>query len=133
MKGQRVTAPHLLVTLAAAAFCAALPLARPAQAAPPPEGSEDSRIMAPHSAWIRSQHDKRGAWCCDIGDGRPVDARIAGDHWEAHVTPAHFPEETDRWVAVPMQKVLGGGNPTGSAILWLLRGQVQCFAPPDGV
>lgn len=89
--------------------------------------------MAPFRAWITTQHDPAGRWCCDLGDGRPVDAKIEGDHWRAHVTPEHFPGEVDRWVDVPDDAVIRGSNPTGVAILWLYNGRTQCFAPADGV
>jgi hypothetical protein len=115
---------------ALAAAVIALPIA--AHAAPPPLGSEDWNLMAPFKEWVTTQHDSLGRWCCDIGDGRPVEARIDSDHWSVHVTPQHFPGETDRWMAVPEEKVVPGANPTGSPILWLYRGQVQCFAPPNG-
>ena len=103
-----------------------------AHAAPPPVGSDDWNVMAPYAEWITKQHDTRGRWCCDIGDGRPVEARIVDDHWEAHVTPQHFPGEDDRWVPIPDEKIVRA-NPTGTAILWLWESRVQCFAPPDGV
>ena len=108
-------------------------LIHPAHAAPPPKDSDDWKIMQPFVNWITTQHDAMGRWGCDIGDGRPVDARISGDHWDVHITPAHFPGEQDRWMPVPDEKVTHGSNPTGNPILWLYRGQVQCFAPPDGV
>lgn len=104
-----------------------------AQAAPPPAGSEDARIMEPYAEWIVHQHDRIGRWCCDFSDGRPVEARIAGDHWQAHITPKHFPGETDRWIDVPDEAITRGSNPVGAAMLWLVSGKVQCFAPPDGV
>ncbi|MBN9510369.1 MAG: hypothetical protein J0I21_14805 [Alphaproteobacteria bacterium] len=116
----------------AAGFLTIALLAAPAHAAPPPEGSEDWQIMHPYAEWVRTQRDRQGFWCCDIGDGRPVEARIRGDHWEAHVTPKHFPEEQDHWVVVPESKITPDRNPTGVPILWLLHGRVQCFAPPDG-
>ena len=48
------------------------------------------------------------------------------------MTPGHFDGERDRWVMVPDEKVLREANPTGSAVLWMYNGRVQCFAPPDG-
>jgi hypothetical protein len=110
-----------------------LALSPAANAAPPPEGSEDYKIMHPYKEWVTSQHDLLGRWCCDIGDGRPVDARITGDHWEVHITKEHFPDEEDRWLAVPDEKITHGLNPMGTPILWMYQGRVQCFAPPDGV
>jgi hypothetical protein len=126
----------------------------PAFAAPPPAGSEDAKIMAPFKEWVTSQHDTSGRWCCDIGDGRPVEARIDGDHWAAHITLQHFPDTAQVcpgpvagpgsaacvplgpdgvWATVPDEKVTRNANPTGAPILWLYQGRVQCFAPPDGV
>ncbi len=129
---RRAFAPAQLLG-AFAGIALALGMASAAQAAPPPVDSEDWQVMHPYAEWVTSQHDRRGYWCCDIGDGRPVDARISGDHWMVHVTPAHFPNEPDHWLAVPDEKITRGGNPTGQPILWLLHGNVQCFAPPDGV
>jgi hypothetical protein len=112
-----------------------------AAAAPPPPDSEDAQILAPAADWVRRQTDRHSNPCCDIGDGRPVDAEIATladsdrvlrSHWRAHVTPAHFPGQPDHWVVVPDDKIITGPNPTGSPILWLYHGLVQCFAPPNG-
>ena len=105
-----------------------------ALATPPPVGSPDYEIMHPYKDWITTQHNKRGGYCCDWADGRPVEAHIVDDHWEAHVTPEHFPGAPDKWVAIPDEKVLTR-NPTGSPILWynVEHDNVYCFAPPDGV
>ena len=127
----------------------ALLISTPALAAPPPVGSDDWQIMHPFAEWVTAQHDNRGYWCCDIGDGRPVDAVISvespggsfdphmqsGDgapHWWVHITAAHFPDEIDHWLLAPDGKIVSGGNPTGMPIVWLLHHSVQCFAPPDG-
>jgi hypothetical protein len=120
---------------------ATLALVAVADAAPPPVGSDDWKIMEPYARWVATRHDASGRWCCDVADGRPVDARIATGadpdgvertHWAARVTPGHFDGERDRWVMVPDEKVLREANPTGSAVLWMYNGRVQCFAPPDG-
>ena len=116
----------------ASAVACLLPAAS-ALAAPPPEGSDDWKIMSPFKDWVTSQHDRLGRWCCDIGDGRPVEARITDDHWEVHVEKSHFPDEPEAWLKVPEDKIVHQANPTGSPILWLYQGGVQCFAPPDGV
>jgi hypothetical protein len=34
---------------------------------------------------------------------------------------------------IPDEKIIVGTNPTGSPILWLYNGLVQCFAPPAGL
>ena len=141
-----------LVALLVVLFLLAMVAA--ALAAPPPKDSEDWRTMAPFADWVTTQHDTLGRWCCDIGDGRPVEARIANDHWEAHVTPQHFPDTVEVcggpvvgpgslpcqrmtpdgvWVAIPDEKITRNANPTGTPILWLYQGRVQCFAPPAGV
>lgn len=127
-------------------------------AAPPPVGSDDWNGMAPFRSWIAGQHDAIGRWCRDIGGGRPVEAVISAGNpvadeaphtgpetqpmqsgrviieprWWVHVTQAHFPDEPDRWMPVPDEKVTRNANPTGMPILWLYQGRVQCFAPPNG-
>jgi hypothetical protein len=125
-------------------FCltAVVLVLRTAMAMPPAPDSEDAQILGPYKEWISTQRDRYQIPCCDIGDGRPVDADMVtvvdSDHvrrtyWRAHVTPAHFPGEPDHWVIVPDEKVIVGENPTGIPILWLYHGLVQCFAPPTGL
>jgi hypothetical protein len=53
--------------------------------------------------------------------------------WWVHVTKEHFPDEVERWLVVPEEKITHNANPTGVPILWMWQGRVQCFAPPDGV
>jgi hypothetical protein len=113
---------------ALAMIVAALPTV--AAAAPPPPGSDDWNIMAPEHGWIERAQTPNGLTCCSDADGRPVEARIGAEHWEAHVTPAHFPGEADRWVQVPENAVIRKPNPLGIPILWLYAGVVRCFAPP---
>lgn len=96
----------------------------PALAAPPPVDSDDYRIMHPQKEWVEDRHiaDDKGHsfWCCNFSDGRPVDVRIDADgHWQAHVTPAHWPGVVDQWITIPDEKVLRGPNPVGVPILWL--------------
>ncbi len=101
-------------------------------AAPPDPGSDDWNVMLPYQEWIQGQHDNLGRSCCSIADGRPVDVRIRDGHWEVHITKQHFPDEDDRWVGVPDEKVIRSANPTGVPIVWFSWGRVLCFAPPDG-
>lgn len=114
--------------------------AKAAIAAPPAPNTDDARIMEPFKEWIMTRTDQYRIPCCDIGDGRPVDAdivttvdqdRVRRTHWRAHVTPTHFPDQRDHWMEVPDDKIVPGANPTGTPILWLYNGLVQCFAPPD--
>ncbi len=123
-------------------LAAAAALAHGAAASPPAPGSEDGQIMAPYQSWITTRSDQHNNACCDIGDGRPVEADLVTmiddddvrrTHWRAHVTPNHFPDQPDHWVVVPDEKIGPGANPTGSPILWLYKGLVQCFAPPAGL
>jgi hypothetical protein len=125
-----------------AMILAAVVLVRAANASPPAPGTEDGQIMMPFQDWITTRKDQDSNACCDIGDGRPVEADIATmidedgvkrSHWRAHVTPKHFPDQPDHWVVVPDEKIVPGANPTGSPILWLYKGLVQCFAPPPGL
>jgi hypothetical protein len=111
-------------------------------AAPPAPNSEDAQIIGPYKEWVTTRTDQFRNACCDIGDGRPVEAdmvtmpdwdKVTRTHWRAHVTPAHFPDQPDHWVIVPDEKIIPGTNPTGSPILWLYKGMVQCFAPPAGL
>jgi hypothetical protein len=121
---------------------ASLLILRTAMAMPPSPGSEDARLLEPYKDWIATRHDRYQNPCCDISDGRPVDAdmvtivdadSVRRTHWRAHVTPGHFPGQPDHWMIIPDEKIIVGTNPTGSPILWLYNGLVQCFAPPAGL
>ena len=128
-------------------------------ASPPPVGSEDWKVMIPFKEWVVSQHDQYTRWCCDLGDGRPTIACIAykeptfvqrakdrkeickradddkvdkEDFWWVFIEKKHFPDEAERWLQVPPEKVVKGGNPMDVPIVWLYKGLVQCFAPPAG-
>lgn len=126
-------------------------------AAPPPVGSDDWKIMSPFKDWVSGQKQPTGSngSCCDWADGRPVEAEIRGDHWWAHVTPAHWPGIADQWLEVPDERVIRAKNPVGAAILWIQvphewvgshsymssvegpvdntrRPFIYCFSPPDG-
>lgn len=109
-----------------------------AQAAPPPVGSDDWNIMAPYKEWVTTQHDRLGRWCCSIADGRIAEARINGNgHWEARILHPETVAPEDGpvppgYVEVPDERVLRVPNPTGFPILWIYKGQAQCFAPPTG-
>lgn len=113
----------------ALALCLALAACKPAYAAPPPVGSEDWEILAPHSEWVRSL--RRGALgCCDLSDGRPVDARIVGDRWQVRFRPGQLPTAPLHWTDVPRGAVLRISNPTGHPLAFWAAGQILCFVPP---
>ena len=120
-----------------------------ASALPPPEGSPDWEAMAPFKEWITSQTDQIGRWCCDIGDGRPVEACRSvvdpntgpcepgkGSVWWVHITKKHFPDEPEHWLKVEVDRPIrdkNDPNPTGHNIVWLYNGRVQCFSPSEGM
>lgn len=103
-----------------------------AAAHPPAPGTPDAEEMAPYGDWIKSQY-KDGKFCCDAADGRPVDYRTAGDHYEVHLTPEKFEGVTDSWVSVPESAILRDGSPAPFAIVWVWQGMVRCAAFPGGV
>lgn len=109
-------------------------------AAPPPEGSEDYKIMHPYAQWVTSQHDRLGRWCCSIADGRPVDAKISPEgHWQVMFQrPETISDDAAQpvpsgWINVPDDAVIKGANPMGVPIAWWYRGRIQCFCPIGGV
>ena len=115
----------MIRTLLAAALVA-LPLS--AHAAPPPEWSEDWKIMAPYRSWVEGQKQPTGVSCCSISDARPVDAKIVTvidpdgverTHWSAHIGPSHWPGAPDKWIIIPDAQVNHTPNPVGAALLWL--------------
>ena len=83
--------------------------------------------------WFTSLHNADGTPCCAQSDGRPVEYRVNGDHYEALVGK-QFPDgpEPPIWVEVPRGKVLvRAENPTGRAILfWRPYMGVLCFVLP---
>lgn len=101
----------------------------PAHAAPPPVGSEDWEVMAPHGAWFKDLKLPSGASCCDVADGRPVEARSVGDRWQIRFRPGQLDGAPAAWVDVPEDAVLRVANPVGMPIAFWLGGVVRCFVP----
>lgn len=98
--------------------------------AAPPENANPA-----YSAWFRSLQDDKGTSCCAESDGRAVEYRIVGDHYEALVGK-QFPDGPDPpvWVAIPPDKVLTRpDNPTGRAILFWRPWGILCFVLPPQV
>lgn len=85
-----------------------------------PEGADPS--LAP---WFQGLTAPNGASCCSIADCRPVDSRIAGDHYEALTEQG--------WLAIPADKVIHPRtNPIGRAVLCRslqMPAIIYCFAP----
>lgn len=114
-------------------------LVHSAVAAPPPEDSDDYKVMHPYADVITSQHDQLGRWCCTVADGRPVDTHITGDgHWQVRfIHPETLSDDVVKpppigWVDVPDEVVIHGPNPIGVPIAWWYRGSVRCFLPASG-
>lgn len=106
---------------------AALPFA--AFANPPPAGSEDAQVMGPYKDWIINQHQaKSGVGCCAIADGRLVEERTVGNHYEVRLLhPETLENPPLGWVEVPVEAILPGANPVGSPIAWYVGHTIRCF------
>ena len=98
-----------------------------AHAAPPPPNSEEAEILQGYGEWISHQNRGVGGWCCDVSDGRLVDVRTAGDHYEVHflhpetLTARRKPRE---WEPVAADAILRNKDgtpitsPFGMAMAW---------------
>lgn len=114
---------------------AAVLIASPAFATPPPPGSEDALVTAPYGEWFSQLRNVQGGLCCTLADCRPVEARISADgHWEFLADPRHFAGGDGRWVTVPDERVLRQPNPVGQPIACYVNGfSPFCFLPAEGV
>ena len=113
----------------ALALCLALAACKPAYAAPPPVGSEDWAVMGPHKDWIEGLR-RAGIRCCDMGDCRPVAARIQGDRWQVKWREGQLPTAPLHWTDVPYDAVMRVENPIGPGIACWNAGRILCFVPP---
>jgi len=96
--------------------------AAPSRAAPPPPGSEEAQQLKGFAQWFGAQ---KGAWgfCCSVADGRIVDVRIHGGHYEVRFLHPETIEAAIRPVAgtyyrVRDDVVLHVPNPTGRPVAW---------------
>ena len=113
----------------------------PADAAPPPAGSEDAEMMAPMHDWINSARNPQGWLCCSEADARPVDVRTRGDHYEVRfMHPDELPDPKPvGWQTVPADAIMRDEHgraipaPEGVPVAWWYNGVVRCFAVPGGV
>ena len=84
-----------------------------ARAFPPPDADP---ALSPWFEELRQPGTGRS--CCSIADCRPVDYRIAGDHYEVWIG--------SQWLAVPKDRILQRfDNPTGHAVV--------CYTPALGI
>lgn len=102
-------------------------------AAPPPVGSEDWQLMSPYRGEIERAEAESGARCCDWGDGRPVEARRAGQGWQVRFREGNaIGAPAGVWLDVPEAALVLAANPVGVPIAWWRRdgqggGRVVCF------
>ncbi len=120
-----------MTRLAVPAVLAALAVL-PVQAAPPPPGSDQAEMMAPHGDWIRRQRSSTGVNCCDWSDGRVVQPhqvrRRPDGVWEVFYARDVWDDGTDVWLVVPASAVLPTLSPVGLPVAWILRSRVLCLA-----
>jgi hypothetical protein len=88
-------------------------------AAPPPTGSEQETILAPHAAWVKglmNPYTQQG--CCDLSDCRVVSARVRAGHYQAFIgRDAYGHDAPNEWLDVPEEVVLHERtNPVGLPI-----------------
>ncbi len=96
--------------------------------------------MAPLHDWINDARTAGGLLCCSEADARPVEVRMAGDHWEVRfLHPSELPKPSpDGWQKVPPEAILRDADgrpipaPEGIAVAWWYGGGVRCFAEPVG-
>lgn len=84
--------------------------------------------------WYQGLRAENGGSCCSQADCRPVDYRIAGDHYEALIGK-QFEIDPPRWVEVPPSHILKHtDNPVGRAVAcWLPYTGILCFVLPSQV
>lgn len=113
---------------------AAVLLAAPAIAAPPPGADPNSAI----ARWVQSLKDLRGVSCCSLADCRPVHARITdAGTWQAWIDRDTFGASApDTWVDVAAEVVAGtrSAGPPPDTHVWACwyGGAVRCLATTDG-
>ncbi|MGO8916230.1 MAG: hypothetical protein ACLQJR_10010 [Stellaceae bacterium] len=95
----------------------------------PPENADPA--LAP---WFQSLKAPNGGGCCSQADCRPVEYRIASDHYEVLIGKQYGDDVEPHWEEVPAESVLSkSDNPTGRAIAcWLpyANPKVLCFVRP---
>lgn len=83
--------------------------------------------------WFQSLKDTNGISCCSLADGREVQARIRGDHWQAFIDRKSFgPEAPEAWVDVPPEAVLRVPSLEGFPVAFFYNGAIHCFVAPSG-
>jgi hypothetical protein len=98
--------------------------------AQPPENADPA--LAP---WFQSLRSAQGGLCCSQADCRPVEYRMANDHYEVLIGKQYGPSVDEHWEEVPAGSVLEKtDNPTGRAIAcWTpyTQPKVLCFVRPS--
>ena len=108
---------------------AAIAVAMPAYAAPPP-GTD---LSSWQHQWFERQYNLAHIHCCEIADGHFLDDndwRVEGDHYVVFIHGV--PHEIKPYMM--RDPVVGGANPFGKAIVWYktyVDGSMHiwCFTP----
>lgn len=119
---------------------AAVLLASAAHAAPPPAGSPAALQLAEYTdaerAWIANQHDRRGRFCCSLGDFDFVELRMQGGQLQAR---AKHPDKErgipEGWLSVDEDREvnLSGQHDVPDVVAaWYYNGRIQCIITGSG-
>ena len=124
--------------LAAAVAILVTGLAGDALGRPPPGADPNS----PEAGWYRAARTPECWGCCDVADGRPVEARLD------RASPLGWAVLLDgKWTPIPADtratqcKMHDDGlswtptgdypvHPAGHAVVWIYLGRIRCFSPP---
>jgi len=94
-------------------------IAKP-HAAPPENATSEF-----HDFFERQRIPGLDVRCCSVEDGRVVDYRVAGDHFEVLLTKEVFPWLDDNhvgWTAVDRRSIIENEqNPIGKAVAWVSK------------
>jgi hypothetical protein len=78
--------------------------------------------------WFNMLKNGKGGLCCSMADGFSIDDPSwdrVGDHYRVQVN--------GKWIDVPEQAVVSGGNRIGRAIVWPVTTEgvtfIRCFMP----
>jgi hypothetical protein len=115
-------------------------LAIPAVAVPPPKGSEADtelqRFTPEERAWLATQHDHAGRWCCQLGDFDFVTIREKGGDMEIK---AKHPDMArgipDGWLTVDPSRRVDLSKQKHIPELtaaWYYQGKIQCVIIGSG-
>jgi hypothetical protein len=105
----------------------------------PPPGADPN---SPETAWYHAARTPECWGCCDVADGRPVQARpdpssplgwavLLNGNWtpvpaDTRATRCQPDRNGIDWLPAGEYPV----NPAGHAVVWIYNGRIRCFSPP---